>query len=486
MTILKNKLSIWKLIILATALLLAWGGVSCKKKPTGADGGFTLTKPDDKDRVIGGSDGMLPADQVGNYNNEMLNIRTIANSMDGVAYYRSPVVVPYNGNKGFAMFLEKRYGAGGVDDVGVDGNAKVDIICFANNKGGNGLKYADGDEAIIGSSAKNDFTKSKASPVVFVNGDKITVVAASGSGAMPENNGLKSEVKIITGTAGADAITWSGDWADLNISYSGKSGSEAIKAYVKEKVNAKYNSIYTRWGQGKVDNQKFVLPLTLIQKNGTVNVTQGLLILYSEDGGTSWKFGPSHDFDQQTYKIATGLSVSGNSIRLAAVPAVARTTTPKPIGIYTATLEDASTAKKGITEVGKSTFLDSENNFEIAKGSDASYFINTRNRTGQYMNGFVINEQLTLAVLKNADNLEEDYYMTMAKAAGNGSVVVLADGTIVTLAEEAFSEDSKAGENRFNVVQRRFTKGYVDARKTDNGSKILKAEEFYNPQLGGL
>ncbi|TKZ35967.1 hypothetical protein [Brachyspira catarrhinii] len=483
-----------RLIVLATVLLLAWVGISCKsKKPT--EGGFELERPDDKVTNVGGSDGMLNEEQKAGYNNEMLHIRLLADSMDGEAYYRSPVVVTYNDNKGIAMFLEKRYGAGGVDDVGVDGNARVDIIYFANNRGGNELNYGEGSGNIVGlgSSAKNDFTLSKASAVVFANGNEITVVAASGSGAMPERNGLVSEVKIIKGTAGSDSITWSSDWTDLNITYTpdgaseALTGSEAIKAYVGEKVNANYNSIYTRWGKGKIDGQKFVLPLTLIQKNGTANVTQGLLVLYSEDAGATWKFGPSHNFDQNTYKIATGLSVSGTTVTLAAVPNVTKDKVAKPIGIYTATLEDASAAKKDITQAGQSSFNDSENNFEIAKGTDGSaYFINTRNRTGQYMNGFVINELLTLAVLSDADKLQENSAMQMSKACGIGSVAVLKDGTIVTVAEEAFAEGSGEGENRFNVVQRRFTRGYLDARVVNNESKIRVDDEYYNPNLGGL
>ena len=58
----------------------------------------------------------------------------------------------------------------------------------------------------------------------------------------------------------------------------------------------------------------------------------------------------------------------------------------------------------------------------------------------------------------------------------------MADGTIVTIAEEAFTEGSTTRETKFNIVQRRFTPGYMVARQTDseNPSRIREPERYYN------
>ena len=492
MASLKKSYFMKRLIILATALLFVWVGISCKKGPTSVEEGG-LVRPEDKVDVIETPDGMLTPELQEKYTNEMIHIRLISDSSDGVAYYRTPVVITYGNNnkKSMAIFYEKRYGQGGENDVGVDGQAKVDIVYMANDRGGDGLVYDPkgmGNDKIVGneSSASEGAQYSKGSPVVFSKGNEISVVAAAGAGAAPDKTGRgESEIKIAKGTASGSSISF-GKWEELNITNNGKSGSEAIREYANEKMKATLLknggklALYTRWGQGKMDGDKWVLPLIVIQKiNGGVG-EQGALVLYSTNAGASWEFGPSVVFPIQDYRSALGLSVSGDTVKLAAVPRVYDTKVSKPIGIYEGQLNGGGT----LTLKSKSSFVDSENNYEMSKSKDGnnSYFINTRSRSGININGFIMNQMLTLALLDgNGDTLKSVHDMAISSISGSGSVAVLEDGTIVTVAEECFAAYVKQGENRFNIVQRRFTQEYAKSR-----DKVNANEEYYNTDYGRL
>ena len=492
MASLKKSYFMKRLIILATALLFVWVGISCKKGPTSVEEGG-LVRPKDKVDVIETPDGMLTPELQKEYTNEMIHIRLISDSSDGVAYYRTPVVITYGNNnkKSMAIFYEKRYGQGGENDVGVDGQAKVDIVYMANDRGGDGLVYDPkgmGNDKIVGneSSASEGAQYSKGSPVVFSKGNEISVVAAAGAGAAPDKTGRgESEIKIAKGTASGSSISF-GKWEELNITNNGKSGSEAIREYANDKMKATLLknggklALYTRWGQGKMDGDKWVLPLIVIQKiNGGVG-EQGALVLYSTNAGASWEFGPSVVFPIQDYRSALGLSVSGDTVKLAAVPRVYDTKVSKPIGIYEGQLKGGET----LTLKSKSSFVDSENNYEMSKSKDGnnSYFINTRSRSGININGFIMNQMLTLALLDgNGDTLKSVHDMAISSISGSGSVAVLEDGTIVTVAEECFAAYVKQGENRFNIVQRRFTQEYAKSR-----DKVNANEEYYNTDYGRL
>lgn len=459
------------------ALLLVLVGISCKKKPTEA-GGMELRAPDDKTDVIGGDgkiDNLTP-EQLEKYNNEMINIRLISDSSDGVAYYRAPVIVTYGANgMGMGIFYEKRFGQGGADDVGVDGRAKTDIVFMANGRGGDNLTYSSDTKVGSDPSASEGSQYSKASAVVFAKGNNISVVAASGAGTMPIGDRGVSEIKISKGTASGDTITF-GNWEELNIKYTNGSteysGSEAIREYVKKIGD--YNSLYTRWGQGKMDSAgtKWILPLKFRKRddNGSWNANVGgILILYSENSGTDWKFGPYINLNGTGYADAIGLSVKDNTVKLALTPQNPH----NPVGIFSGTLSDYSSNPTAATGITPSGIQDSQNNFEM----NAPYFINTRERSSRQINGFLVNKKLTIASLSGeADSLQEQTSMLMSRLAGSGSVAVLSDTTIVTIAEEAFAEQVREGENRFNIVQRRFTKGYVESH-----ARINENEEYYNP-----
>ena len=465
-----------RLIVLAAALCLVLVGISCKKKPTEA-GGMELSAPDDKNDVIGGDGSLTDPTQIAKYKDEFINIRLISDSGDGEAYYRAPVVVTYGANgMGMGIFYERRFGQGGVDDVGVDGKARVDIVFMANAKGGDNLHYSSDTKVGSDPSASTGSQYSKGSPVVFAKGNNISVVASSGAGAMPIGDRGVSEIKISKGTASGDTISFGG-WEELNIKYTPdvgteKSGSEAIREYVKKIGD--YNSLYTRWGQGKMDSAgtKWVLPLKFRKRedNGSWNNDMGgILILYSEDGeGKEWKFGPYIKLNDTGYADAIGLSVNGNTVKLALTPLNPHS----PVGIFSGTLSDYSSNPTEATGITQSGIQDSQNNFEM----NAPYFINTRERSSKHINGFLVNKKLTITLLNDpADDLQANTSMLMSRLSGSGSVAVLSDGTILTVAEEAFAENAVEGENRFNLVQRRFTKDYLTSHE-----RIPEKDEYYN------
>ena len=474
-----------KIIVLMAALCLVLVGISCKKnRPTDGDE-ILLEAPKDKNETLADTDdGMLPADRASLFDDTMVNVRLLADSGSG-AYYRAPVIITYGGanqnqRKSMAVFMEKRWGVGGVGDVGVDGNAKTDLVFFANDRGGDSLDYS--KDYIVGKAGESANTHgaeySRASAVVFVHSDgtTISVVAAAGTGnlgTISKNGSGKSEVKISKGTKGANTINFQ-EWQDLNITNGSSTGSDAILEYAK-KIDSKFNAFYTRWGQGKTSGNTWILPLKLMERKSDNSLgAQAVLVLYSTNEGASWLFGPYMTLGESAgYNEATGLSVnsSDNKVRLALVPRNPGST----IGIAEGTLEDCSTTTKTLSKVGQSSFADSYNNFEM----HAPYFINTRERSAMSYNSYIVNKKLTIAVLSDpANGLVEQKSMLMSRVSGSGSVAVLADDTIVTVAEEAFAENSTVGENRYNLVQRRFTRGYVDKR-----DRIIEGEEYYNPNL---
>ena len=74
--------------------------------------------------------------------------------------------------------------------------------------------------------------------------------------------------------------------------------------------------------------------------------------------------------------------------------------------------------------------------------------------------------------------------MVISYISGGGTVAVLGDGSILTMTEEAFALGSKPGELKFNIVQRRFTPSYIDARIKDGTGIIKDKDRYYNPSTG--
>ena len=477
----KQSTKTW-LMILATALLLAWVGISCKNNNRPAEGGgLDLSRPDDITNIISNPGGLLRDDELGNWDNAMIQIRLLAES-DETSYKRNPVIATLGGDENgsgiVTVFERRKVGTSGDRDVAINGSSLVELAYQYSPNGGNQF----GNEAVIGDTA-TDPTLSRGAPVVFTSGNTVAVVAAAGSGFYGFRS-PGSEIKINKGTASGYSIGW-GAWEELNITHNNYTGSEAIREYVKEKMGASYNTVYLKSGQGQINNNIWVLALTVVNHQENVHAYFGALVIYSDDNGATWKFGPykkhqgSRTFTwwpydaSSEYREARGILFDGTTVTVMASPESISDSQPRPLALYKGNYN--STDEMTLTETG---ILDSTSGFELAKDSKNNkyYFINARKRVYEY------NKVLTIAEV-SSDNISlSGVEMKMTGVSGVGSAAVLADGTIVTIAEEAFTEGSTTRETKFNIVQRRFTPGYMVARQTDseNPSRIREPERYYN------
>ena len=466
-------------MILATALLLVWVGVSCKSNSRPTGDGLDLNRPDTNIvNTITNTGGLLRDDELGNWNGEMIQIRLLAES-DNESYKRNPVIAVLDGDAASSgivtVFERRKVGTSGDRDVAINGSSLVELAYQYSPDGGNQF----GNEAVIGDSA-TDPTLSRGAPVVFTSGKTVAVVAAAGSGFYGFRS-PGSEIKIIKGTAvggGVNTINWQ-TWEELNITHNNYKGSEAIREYVKEKIDANYTTIYLKSGQGQISGNIWVLTLIVADHKENVHGYFGALVIYSSDGGVTWNFGPykKHQgsnsvpwwpYDSSSdYREARGVLFDGTTVTAMASPDAIGDSTPKPLALYKGTYN--SQGEMTLTTTG---IVDATAGFELAKDTKDSskyYFINTRKRTTSY------NKILTIAEVSSDVNLI-GAEMKMTGVSGVGSVAVLADGSLVTIAEEAFTLGSTTRETKFNIVQRRFTPGYMKAN-----SMIIGDERYFNP-----
>ncbi|TKZ30806.1 sialidase family protein [Brachyspira catarrhinii] len=464
-----------RLMVLATALLLVWVGISCKNNVRPAEGGgLDLSRPDDTTNIIGNPGGLLNDNELGNWNDKMIQIRLLAES-DETSYKRNPVIATLDGDvtgSGIVTVFERRkVGTSGDRDVAINGSSLVELAYQYSPNGGNEF----GNEGVIGEEA-TDPTLSRGAPVIFTSGKTVAVVAAAGSGFYGFREPY-SQIKIIKGTASGYSINWEG-WQELNITHGSYTGSEAIREYVKETMGANYNTVYLRSGQGQISGNIWVLTLSVVDFVENQHGYFGALVIYSDDGGVNWKFGPYKKHQGSTavpwwpydsssdYREARGVLFDGTTVTAMAAPEAIGDSTPKPLALYKGTYSD--TGEMTLTTTG---ILDATGGFELAKDTknNTHYFINTRKRITSY------NKILTIAEVSSDVNLI-GAEMKMTGVSGVGSVAVLADGSIVTIAEEAFTLGSTARETKFNIVQRRFTPGYMKAN-----SMIIGDERYFNP-----
>ena len=502
-----TKRFLTRLMVLATALLLVLVGISCKSnnRPS-SDDNLDLKRPDDTINTITNAGGLLRDDELNSWNDAMIQIRLLAVSEDG-GYRRSPVIATFGNLDGgkkhkILTVMEKRFGRSGDRDVAIDGNSRVQIMYQYSQDSGNTF----GDEFVIGAPA-DEPTLSRGAPVVFVgNDDTVGVVAAAGGGMYGN-----SQLKITKATAGNSqdgSILWS-DWADLTFAQgeldkvNDKSVTndvnKAILAYINQKMKGtamqdsrrptfEANAFYLKSGLGGVNGQKWVLAVTALDINLSSHGYFGILVLYSEDAGATWKFGPyakPHGglekvnwwpYDASSdYRESQVVAFDGSKVTIVAAPNTIHDSQPDPMFVFSGQYNQPDTelteSRTGITEAtGGIGLAQNPNN------TSEYYLINTRKRVAQY------NKILTIAKTTldmNVGNPE----MRMTGVSGVGSVAVLGDGSLVTIAEEAFAEGSSVGETKFNIVQRRFTPGYMTARQsdTDNLNMIREPERYYNP-----
>ena len=495
-----------RLMILATALLLVWVGVSCKSnsKPT-EGGGMDLNKPQ-VTNIIDNPGGLLNDDELDKWNDVMIQIRLLAVSEDG-GYRRSPVIATFGKLNGadkkhkIITVMEKRFGRSGERDVAIDGNSRVQLMYQYSPNGGNEF----GDEFVIGPAA-DEPSLSRGSPVVFVGSDDTTVgVVAAAGGGMYGN----SEIKIIKGTAGSgNTISWNGEWADLKFTDEAlkkvtntnatNNANAAILAYIKQKMdgtslqgkggNFTANAFYLKSGVGGVNGNKWVLAVTALDISIGSHGNFGILVLYSEDAGATWNFGPyaKPEGGGQTvpwwpndtssdYRESQVVAFDGTKVTVVASPNTIHNREPRGMYSFSGNYNEDKELTKKITKITEAT--GGIGLAQDTKDTSAYYLINTRKRVNEY------NKILTIAKT-TLDMDSASVEMKMTGVSGVGSVAVLGDGSLVTIAEEAFAEGSRENETKFNIVQRRFTPGYMNARVNDsnleNKGMIIKPERYYN------
>ena len=483
----RNKLGS-KLFILIAVLLFAWVGVSCKNKNVpGEEGGMDINRPDNTNRVDGIADdkGLLPVDKQGNFNTEMLLIQLLAVSEDG-GYYRNPVVAAVNGNNSGKIItvMEKRYGKFTLNDVAVDGSTKVELVYLVSAKAGSGITA---QPAVVGKGVSDDpRTQSRGVPVVFTksNDSSVLVVAAGGTGFVGTAKGDKEGSKIytISGTLNGTSVNWKNE-GEIKIVVTNSenkvttNGTEAILTYAREKFKEpKVNSVYLSSGVGVVDGSTYVLPLVVSHVDNQGYIARdayfGTVVIYSDDGQT-WRLGAYKKWQgaewayggySSTYREAKGITSTGSGkITIAARPNCYYHYPVWDIGLYTGDY-------KTQTELTLSTGVkDAMGSFEFTSNGANYYLINTRDReTSEY------NKKLVIATTdKEAKTSAKE--MIMTAVSGGGSAVALSDNSIITICEEAFVLGSTREERKFNVVLRRFTKGYLE-----NNMNIPKKDRYYN------
>ena len=483
----RNKLGS-KLFILIAVLLFAWVGASCKNKNVpGGEGGMDLNKPDDTDRTKGNVDdkGLLPADKQNAFNDEMLLIQLLAVSEDG-GYYRNPVVAAVNGNNSGKIItvMEKRYGKFTLNDVAVDGSTKVELVYLVSAKAGSGITA---QPAVVGKGVSDDpRTQSRGVPVVFTksNDSSVLVVAAGGTGFAGTAKGDKDGSKIytISGTLNGTSVNWKNE-GEIKIVVTNSenkvttNGTEAILTYAREKFKEpKVNSVYLSSGVGVVDGSTYVLPLVVSHVDNQGYIARdayfGTVVIYSDDGQT-WRLGAYKKWQgaewayggySSTYREAKGITSTGSGkITIAARPNCYFHYPVWDIGLYTGDY-------KTQTELTLSTGVeDAMGSFEFTSNGADYYLINTRDRETS-----VYNKKLVIATTdKGATTSVKE--MIMTAVSGGGSAVALSDNSIITICEEAFVLGSTREERKFNVVLRRFTKGYLE-----NNMNIPKKDRYYN------
>ena len=484
----RNKLGS-KLFILIAVLLFAWVGASCKNKNVpGEEGGMDINRPNNTDRTDGKVDdkGLLPPDKQKDFNTEMLLIQLLAVSEDG-GYYRNPVVAAVNGNDSGKIItvMEKRYGKFTLNDVAVDGSTKVELVYLVSAKAGSGITA---QPAVVGNGVSDDpRTQSRGVPVVFTKktDSSVLVVAAGGTGFVGTAKGDKDGSKIytISGTLAGTSVKWDSE-GEIKIVVTNKdntvttNGTEAILTYAREKFGEpKVNSVYLSSGVGVVDGNTYVLPLVVSHVDNQGYVARdayfGTVVIYSEDGQT-WHLGAYRKPEGQewayggyssTYREAKGIVIPESSkITIAARPNCYYHYPVWNIGLYTGSYKEQ-------TELRISTGVeDAMGSFEFTSNGTDYYLINTRDRETS-----VYNKKLVIATTdKGATTSVKE--MIMTAVSGGGSAVALSDNSIITICEEAFVLGSTREERKFNLVLRRFTKGYLE-----KNMNIPKKDRYYNP-----
>lgn len=410
----------------------------------------------------------------------------------GNAYYRNPVIVVVEGHKLFA-FSEKRYiNSSAGKDAGVDGKTKIDIVYMVSANSGN--TWSEYESYVNPNNAQTtDVANSHSGHVVFkYSDDKIVIVASAGAGLArtdenPDYKTPTSRVDYIVGTVSGTKITW-GNWKEvtttddgsllekakktsalyLDHDYNGRNysqiGTQAAKGYIAESSDKKYlimPIIFAHMGQNSDVYEltgRYVLQGTL-DGNTVTWIEQEGPVAYPGYGSHfsgrvgMWKETQVIRFGTGDTKFLVSPSALWEKYKLGIVT--------EPSGQPKDTTITASEGSIGYYNLGTKWFGTWE--YPIVNGWILGN--NSASRSSgilmvtKYKDGITYRD-LTMYVVDDNINIRGKGFVVNS-IGRSASVDMLADGTIVTYAEEG-SDDY----NYFNVFTR-YSQAYI-AKQTSN------------------
>ena len=409
----------------------------------------------------------------------------------GDAYYRNPVIVVVDGYKLFA-FSEKRYiNSSAGKDTGVDGKTKVDIVYMVSGNSGN--TWSEHESYVNpNNNPTSDVANSHSGHVVFKYSDKkIIIVASAGAGLArtdenPDYKNPPSRVDYIVGTVNGNSISW-GSWQEVRTS----EGSLLDKAkatsalYLDHDYNGRnYSQIGTQSAKGyTVTSEKTYLIMPIIFAHMGVNsdvyeLMGRYVIKGTFDGNNTVTWieveapvaypGYGSDFrgkvgmwkETQVIRFGTGdtkFLVSPSSLWRHYKLGIVTSLNTKPAN----TTITASEGSIGYYNVGTKWFgswaypiingwISGNNNASRSSG----ILIVTKYKDG------VAYRDLTMYLVDDNINIKGKGFVVNA-VGRSASVDMLADGTIVTYAEEGGDD-----YNYFNVFTR-YSQAFI-AKQTGN------------------
>ena len=409
----------------------------------------------------------------------------------GNAYYRNPVIVVVEGHKLFA-FSEKRYiNSSAGQDAGVDGKTKIDIVYMVSANSGN--TWSEHESYVNpGNTPTSSINDSHSGHVVFKYSDtQIVVVASAGAGLArtdedPDKKNPPSRVDYIVGTVNGTQITWS-SWKEVKttegITLLEKARQTSAKYLEHDYNGRKYSQIGTQAAKGYVmtsEKTYMIMPIIFAHMgvNSYVYELTGRYVLQGTlDGNTvTWKeyespiaypgygshFSGRVGMWKETQVISTG---TGNTKFLVSPSALWEKyklgIVTEPSGQPKDTTITASEGSIGYYNLGTKWFGTWE--YPIVDGWILGN--NSASRSSgilmvtKYKDG-VTYRDLTMYVVDDNINIRGKGFVVNS-VGRSASVDMLADGTIVTYAEEGGDD-----YNYFNVFTR-YSQAYI-AKQTGN------------------
>ncbi|MBW5377716.1 exo-alpha-sialidase [Brachyspira pilosicoli] len=406
----------------------------------------------------------------------------------GNAYYRNPVIVVVNGHNIFA-FSEKRYiNSSAGQDAGVDGKTKVDIVYMVSANSGN--TWSEHESYVNPNNAQTtDVANSHSGHVVFkYSDDKIVIVASAGAGLArtdenPDYKTPTSRVDYIVGTVNGTQITW-GSWKEVTTTDDGSLLEKAKKTsalYLDHDYNGRnYSQIGTQSARGYISSGKLIMPIIFAHmgQNSDVYELMGRYVIMGTLNGDTitWQNyenpvaypGYGSDFRGKVgmWKETQVISADVDNIKFLVSPSslwrhyklgIVTSLNSKPAN----TTITASEGSIGYYNLGTKWFGTWEYPIKDGwiQGDNNSYRSSGILMVTKYKDG-VTYRDLTMYVVDDNINIRGKGFVVNS-VGRSASVDMLADGTIVTYAEEGGDD-----YNYFNVFTR-YSQAYI-AKQTGN------------------